>query len=228
MYHAALEASIELARIDGRYESFSGSPTSEGLLQFDLAGASKSFTWHYDWDTMRRLVRQTGLRNSLLLAPMPTATTSQVLGNNECFEPYTTNLYLRRTLAGEFVVVNRHLVRALQKIGMWNEDTKNEIIRYSGSIQNIPNIPMNLKRMFKTSWEISQKVLIDQARDRGYFICQTQSLNLFVESPTLAKLSSIHMYTWKQGLKTGMYYLRTRPKASAIQVTLEPCSACSA
>lgn len=228
IYHAALEASVELARIDGRYESFSGSPASEGLLQFDLAGASKSFTWHYDWDAMRRLVRQTGLRNSLLVAPMPTATTSQVLGNNECFEPYTTNLYLRRTLAGEFVVVNRHLVKALQKLGLWNEDTKNEIVRNNGSVQNIPNIPTNLKKLFKTAWELSQKILIDQARNRGYFVCQTQSLNLFVESPTLAKLSSIHMYTWKQGLKTGMYYLRTRPKASAIQVTIEPCSACSA
>jgi ribonucleoside-diphosphate reductase alpha subunit len=214
IYHAALEASVELARTDGRYDSFSGSPASEGLLQFDLAGSSKEFKWHYDWDHMRRAVRMTGLRNSLLVAPMPTATTSQVLGNNECFEPYTTNLYLRRTIAGEFVVVNRHLVRALQKIGMWNDDTKNEIIRHNGSIQNIAKIPMKIKKLFKTSWELSQKVLIDQARDRGYFVCQTQSLNLFMESPTLAKLSSMHMYGWKQGLKTGMYYLRTRPKAA--------------
>lgn len=233
MYHAALEASVELARIDGRYDSFSGSPASEGLLQFDLAGASKKFNWHYDWEHMRRVVRQTGLRNSLLIAPMPTATTSQVLGNNECFEPYTSNLYLRRTIAGEFVVVNRHLVRALQKIGMWNEDTKNEIIRQNGSIQNIQKIPMTIKKLFKTAWELSQKVLIDQARDRGYFVCQTQSLNLFMESPTIAKLSSMHMYAWKQGLKTGMYYLRTRPKAAPIQVTLEPeqqpaCVSCGA
>jgi ribonucleotide reductase alpha subunit len=228
IYHGALEMSIELAYVEGRYESFSGSPASEGLLQFDLAGASKNFTWHYDWDYMRRRVRQTGLRNSLLVAPMPTATTSQVLGNNECFEPYTTNLYLRRTLAGEFVVVNRHLVRELQKLNMWNEDTKNEIIRHNGSVKNIPGIPENLKNLFKTSWELSQKVLIDQSRDRGYFVCQTQSLNLFVESPTLAKLSSMHMYAWKQGLKTGMYYLRTRPRAAPIQVTLEPeCAACS-
>lgn len=233
MYHAALEASVELARIDGRYDSFSGSPASEGLLQFDLAGASKKFNWHYDWEHMRRAVRQTGLRNSLLIAPMPTATTSQVLGNNECFEPYTSNLYLRRTIAGEFVVVNRHLVRALQNIGMWNEDTKNEIIRQNGSIQNIQKIPMTIKKLFKTAWELSQKVLIDQARDRGYFVCQTQSLNLFMESPTIAKLSSMHMYAWKQGLKTGMYYLRTRPKAAPIQVTLEPeqqpaCVSCGA
>lgn len=230
IYHGALEMSIELARVEGRYESFSGSPSSEGLLQFDLAGASKSFTWHYDWDLMRRRVRQTGLRNSLLVAPMPTATTSQVLGNNECFEPYTTNLYLRRTLAGEFIVVNKHLVRYLQKQGMWNENVKNEIIRQNGSIQNIANVPMYIKKLFKTSWELSQKVLIDQSRDRGYFVCQTQSLNLFVESPTLAKLSSMHMYAWKQGLKTGMYYLRTRPKAAPIQVTLEPssCVSCGA
>ncbi len=229
IYHAALEASTELAREYGRYESFSGSPSWEGLLQFDLAGASKSFDWNYDWDDMRRRVRQTGLRNSLLIAPMPTATTSQVLGNNECFEPYTSNLYLRRTIAGEFVVVNKHLVRALQKLGLWNEDMKNEIIRHNGSVQNIHKVPMKLKRLFKTAWELSQKVLIDQARDRGYFVCQTQSLNLFVESPTIAKLSSMHMYAWKQGLKTGMYYLRTRPKAAAIQVTLEPeCVSCSA
>jgi ribonucleoside-diphosphate reductase alpha subunit len=228
VYHAALEASVELAREHGRYESFSGSPACEGLLQFDLAGASTKFEWHYDWDTTRRQVRQTGLRNSLLIAPMPTATTSQVLGNNECFEPYTSNLYLRRTIAGEFVVVNRHLVRALQKLGMWNEDMKNEIIRDNGSVQNIQKVPMKLKGLFKTAWELSQKVLIDQARDRGYFVCQTQSLNLFVESPTIAKLSSMHMYGWKEGLKTGMYYLRTRPKAAPIQVTLEPvCAACS-
>lgn len=228
IYHAALEASVELAREDGCYRSFSGSPAFEGLLQFDLAGASKSFDWHYDWDDMRRLVRQTGLRNSLLVAPMPTATTSQVLGNNECFEPYTSNLYLRRTIAGEFVVVNKHLVRMLQKLGLWNDDMKNEIIRHNGSVQTIHTIPDHVKKLFKTSWELSQKVLIDQARDRGYFVCQTQSLNLFVESPTIAKLSSMHMYAWKQGLKTGMYYLRTRPKAAPIQVTLEPvCVSCS-
>lgn len=230
IYHAALEASVELARKDGRYESFSGSPASEGLLQFDLAGASKQFKWHYDWDYMRRAVRMTGLRNSLLIAPMPTATTSQVLGNNECFEPYTTNLYLRRTLAGEFVIVNKHLVRCLQKLGLWSDDMKNEIIRHNGSIQHIPGIPIEEKRLFKTAWELSQKVLIDQSRDRGYFICQTQSLNLFMESPTIAKLSSMHMYSWKQGLKTGMYYLRTRPKAAPIQVTIEPeqCVSCGA
>ena len=228
VYHGALEASVELARTEGRYETFAGSPASEGRLQFDLAGASTQFTWHYDWEQMRRTVRQTGLRNSLLIAPMPTATTSQVLGNNECFEPYTTNLYLRRTLAGEFVVVNRHLVKKLQELGLWSPETKDEIIRHNGSVQNISKVPVELKKLFKTAWELSQKVLIDQARDRGYFICQTQSMNLFVESPTLAKLSSMHMYSWKQGLKTGLYYLRTRPKAAPIQVTLEPCVSCSA
>lgn len=229
IYHAALESSSELAQRDGCYRSFSGSPAFEGLLQFDLAGASRKFDWHYDWEHMKRTVKMTGLRNSLLVAPMPTATTSQVLGNNECFEPYTTNLYLRRTLAGEFVVVNKHLVRSLQKLGLWNSDLKDEIIRNNGSVQAISKVPNEIKKMFKTAWEISQKVLIDQARDRGYFVCQTQSLNLFVESPTLAKLSSMHMYAWKQGLKTGMYYLRTRPKAAPIQVTLEPvCVSCSA
>ena len=230
IYHAALEASVELARKDGRYRTFSGSPACEGLLQFHLAGAEKSFTWHYDWDYMSRAVRMTGLRNSLLVAPMPTATTSQVLGNNECFEPYTTNIYLRRTIAGEFVVVNKHLVKKLQSLCLWNEDMKNEIIRHNGSIQNIDIIPDEIKKLFKTSWEISQRVLIDQARDRGYFVCQTQSLNLFMESPTIAKLSSMHMYAWKQGLKTGMYYLRTRPRAAPIKVTLEPeaCMSCGA
>ena len=227
IYHAALEASVELSRRDGCYLSFSDSPAFEGLLQFDLAGASKSFDWHYDWDYMRRCVRNTGLRNSLLLAPMPTATTSQVLGNNECFEPYTSNLYLRRTIAGEFVVVNKHLVKKLQELGLWDNDMKNEIIRHNGSVQKIQKIPDEIKRLFKTAWEISQKVLIDQARDRGYFVCQSQSLNLFMESPTLAKLSSMHMYGWKQGLKTGMYYLRTRPKAAPIQVTLDPANACT-
>jgi ribonucleotide reductase alpha subunit len=222
IYHGALEKSVELARLHGHYESFPGSPASEGLLQFDLAGAK--FDWHYDWNTMRTIVRHTGLRNSLLVAPMPTATTSQVLGNNECFEPYTTNLYLRRTLAGEFVVVNRHLVHILSERGIWSQEMKDRIIRSNGSIQDIPEIPETIKELFKTAWEISPRTIMNQARDRGYFICQSQSMNLFVESPTIAKLSSIHMYGWKQGLKTGMYYLRTRPKAAPIQVTLEPTS----
>lgn len=236
VYHGALEASLELSKEHGPYATFDGSPTSHGLLQFDLAGSSNSFVSHYDWDEMRKNVTLYGIRNSLLLAPMPTATTSQVLGNNECFEPYTTNLYLRRTLAGEFVVVNKHLVKSLQEINLWSTEMKDAIILHNGSVQNIPNVPDQLKNIYKTAWEISQKVLIDQSRDRGLFICQSQSMNLFVESPSIAKLSSIHMYAWKQGLKTGMYYLRTRPKANPIQVTLDPtvckfepgCKSCGA
>ena len=222
IYHGALERSVELAREHGVYASFVGSPASEGLLQFDLAGRAPDNS-RYNWDEMRTKVRQTGLRNSLLLAPMPTATTSQVLGNNECFEPYTTNIYLRRTLAGEFVVVNKHLIKALGDA--WTPQMKNKIIEYGGSIQNIPDISNDIKKVFKTSWELSQKVIIEQARDRGAFICQSQSMNLFVEDPSIAKMSSIHMYTWKQGLKTGMYYLRTRPKAKPIQVTV-PVEVC--
>jgi len=217
IYHGAIERSVELAREQGVYSSFVGSPASEGLLQFDLAGRVPDNS-RYNWDEMRRQVRQTGLRNSLLIAPMPTATTSQVLGNNECFEPYTTNIYLRRTLAGEFVVINKHLIKALGD--SWTPVMKNKIIEHGGSIQNIPEISDSIKSIFKTSWELSQKVIIDQARDRGAYICQSQSMNLFVEDPTIAKMSSIHMYTWKQGLKTGMYYLRTRPKAKPIQVTV--------
>ncbi len=228
MYHAALEASVELSEKCGPYETFPGSPASDGKLQFDLADTSSKFAWHFDWDAMRTKVKTTGLRNSLLVAPMPTATTSQVLGNNECFEPYTTNLYLRRTLAGEFVVVNKHLVKRLQELGLWSLTMKDAIIEHNGSVQNIKEVPDDLKNLFKTAWELSQKVIIDQARDRGYFVCQSQSMNLFVESPSIAKLSSMHMYAWKQGLKTGMYYLRTRPKASPIQVTIEPAAAAAA
>jgi ribonucleotide reductase alpha subunit len=183
----------------------------------------------YDWSSMRRSVQQHGLRNSLLVAPMPTASTSQILGNNECIEPYTTNIYLRRTLAGEFVVVNKHLVKSLQNLGLWSKDMKNLMIKHGGSIQQIPGIPDSVKKLYKTVWEIKQKVLIDMARDRGRFIDQSQSLNLFMESPTASKLSSMHMYAWEQGLKTGMYYLRSKAKARPIQVTLEPsCQMCSA
>lgn len=230
IYHGALEQSMELAKKDGHYSSFregplGPSPASEGLLQFDLAGVVPGNN-RYDWDHMKKKIRQTGLRNSLLLAPMPTATTSQVLGNNECFEPYTTNIYLRRTLAGEFTVVNNHLVRDLQKLGLWTSQMKNAIIEQGGSVQGIKEIPDHLKSIYKTVWEISQKVIIEQARDRGAFVCQSQSMNLFVEDPSVAKLSSMHMYAWKQGLKTGMYYLRTRPKVKPIQVTIEPQTQC--
>jgi len=218
IYYAALEASSELARVHGPYESYAGSPASQGFLQFDLAGAT--FEPHHDWDALRQKIKTNGLYNSLLIAPMPTATTSQVLGNNECFEPYTTNIYIRRTLAGEFTIVNKHLVQDLQDIGLWSENMKNAIIRNGGSVQDISGLPQRLKDLYKTAWEISPRVLIDMARDRGIFVCQSQSMNLYVEDTS--KLSSIHMYGWKQGLKTGSYYIHTRPKASAIQVTIEP------
>jgi ribonucleotide reductase alpha subunit len=182
------------------------------------------------YDELKERIKIYGLRNSLLVAPMPTASTSQILGNNECFEPFTSNLYLRRTLAGEFVMINKHLVKDLQRIGEWNKETKDQIIRDGGSVQGL-NIPDKLKTIYRTVWEIPQKSLIDMAADRGPFIDQSQSMNLFVEDPSVAKLSSIHMYTWNKGLKTGMYYLRTRPKAKPIQVTLDVCpigcSSCS-
>lgn len=228
MYHAALEASCELAEVDGAYETFGGSPFSQGILQFDMWDREPIFSGRYDWDAMREKVRK-GTRNSLLLAPMPTASTSQILGNNECFEPYTTNIYLRRTLAGEFVVVNKHLVKDLQALGLWSKEMKDLMIKAGGSVQNITDIPQDIKDLYKTVWEISQKVIIDMAADRGVFVDQSQSMNLFVENPTLSKLSSMHMYGWKSGLKTGMYYLRSKAKARPIQFSLEAeCTACSA
>ena len=229
MYHAALEASSELAEIEGSYESFEGSPASQGILQPDMWDGETKFSGRYDWDAMRERVKTKGLRNSLLLAPMPTASTAQILGNNECFEPYTTNIYLRRTLAGEFVVVNRHLVEDLKKVGLWSKEMKDLMVKAGGSVQNIVDIPDDIKQLYKTVWEISQKCIIDMAADRGRFIDQSQSMNLFMESPTLSKLSSMHMYAWKSGLKTGMYYLRSKAKARPIQFSLEPeCVACSA
>jgi ribonucleoside-diphosphate reductase alpha subunit len=229
MYHAALEASSELAEVDGSYESFEGSPASQGILQPDMWEGETKFSGRYDWDAMRERVKSKGLRNSLLMAPMPTASTAQILGNNECFEPYTTNIYLRRTLAGEFVVVNKHLVDDLKKVGLWSKEMKDLMVKAGGSIQNIVDIPDDIKNLYKTVWEISQKCIIDMAADRGRFIDQSQSMNLFMESPTLSKLSSMHMYAWKSGLKTGMYYLRSKAKARPIQFSLEPdCVACSA
>ena len=227
MYHAALEASSELAEVDGSYETFEGSPTSQGVLQFDMwAGETKL---NYDWDALKERVKTKGLRNSLLMAPMPTASTAQILGNNECFEPYTTNIYLRRTLAGEFVVVNKHLVDDLKKIGLWSKEMKDLMVKAGGSIQTIVDIPDDIKKLYRTVWEIKMKDVIDMAADRGRFIDQSQSMNLFMESPTMSKLSSMHMYAWKQGLKTGMYYLRSKAKARPIQFSLEPdCVACSA
>ena len=229
MYHASLEASSELAEIDGSYESFEGSPASQGILQQDMWEGDTKFSGLYDWDAMRERVKTKGLRNSLLMAPMPTASTAQILGNNECFEPYTTNIYLRRTLAGEFVVVNKHLVDDLKKIGLWSKDMKDLMVKAGGSIQTITDIPDNIKNLYKTVWEISQKCIIDMAADRGRFIDQSQSMNLFMESPTLSKMSSMHMYAWKSGLKTGMYYLRSKAKARPIQFSLEAeCTSCSA
>ena len=179
----------------------------------------------YDWKLLKSEIKNYGLRNSLLVGPMPTASTAQILGNNEAFEPYTTNIYLRRTLAGEFVMVNKHLVKDLQRLGKWNVNVKNEMIRSGGSVQSL-DIPDNLKNIYRTAWEIPQKSLIDMSADRGAFVDQSQSLNIFMEDPSIAKLSSMHMYGWKKGLKTGMYYLRTRPKAKPIQVTV-PVTACS-
>ena len=229
MYHAALEASSELAEVEGSYESFEGSPASQGILQPDMWEGDTKFSDRYDWGGMRERVKTKGLRNSLLMAPMPTASTAQILGNNECFEPYTTNIYLRRTLAGEFVVVNKHLVDDLKKVGLWSKEMKDLMVKAGGSIQNIVDIPEDIKKLYKTVWEISQKCIIDMAVDRGRFIDQSQSMNLFMESPTMSKLSSMHMYAWKSGLKTGMYYLRSKAKARPIQFSLEPdCVACSA
>jgi len=228
IYHASLESSYELAEMYGPYESFKGSPFSKGILQFDMWDRDPKFSGRYDWNAMRELVKK-GTMNSLLLAPMPTASTSQILGNNECFEPYTTNIYLRRTLAGEFVVVNKHLVNDLKERGLWSKEMKDLMVKANGSVQNIIDIPDDLKELYKTVWEMSQKTIIDMAADRAVYIDQSQSMNLFVESPTISKLSSMHMYAWKTGLKTGMYYLRSKAKSRPIQFSLEAeCSMCSA
>ena len=216
IYHAALTESCELAKEEGPYETFKGSPASEGILQQDMWGKETNEFWN----EIREKIKTHGLRNSLLVAPMPTASTAQIMGNNEAFEPYTTNIYLRRTLAGEFVMVNKHLIKDLQKLNLWNPQIKNEIIRNGGSVSQIDGIPLNLKHIYRTIWEIPQKSIIDMAADRGAYIDQSQSLNIFMENPTMAKLSSMHMYGWKKGLKTGMYYLRTRAKARAQQVTV--------
>jgi ribonucleoside-diphosphate reductase alpha chain/ribonucleoside-diphosphate reductase subunit M1 len=217
IYFAALEESCLLAKEEGPYETFKGSPAHNKQLQFDLWGITR-----HGFDSLKDDIVKWGLRNSLLVAPMPTASTAQILGNNECFEPYTTNLYLRRTLAGEFVMINKHLVKDLRQINMWNKDIKDNIIANGGSIQQIENIPDKIKEIYRTAWEISPKSIVEMARDRGAYIDQSQSMNLFVENVSTSKLSSIHMYTWKLGLKTGMYYLRTRPKAKPVQFTLDP------
>ena len=230
IYHASLESSCELSDEQGPYSSFSGSPISNGILQFDMweTEAEIPHSGMYDWEAMRERVKK-GVRNSLLVAPMPTASTAQILGNNECFEPYTTNIYLRRTLAGEFVVVNQHLVTDLKKLGLWSKKMKDLMVKSGGSIQSITDIPDDIKKLYRTVWEIKMKDVIDMAAQRGRYIDQSQSMNLFMESPTLSKISSMHMYAHKKGLKTGMYYLRSQAKARPIQVSLEPdCVACSA
>lgn len=219
IYYAAMTASKDLAKVDGPYETFAGSPVSKGIFQFDMWGVKPSNRW--EWDILKEEVKQYGVRNSLLLAPMPTASTSQILGNNECFEPYTSNIYSRRVLSGEFIIVNKHLLKDLVKLGIWNDKLKSKIIAANGSVQGIAEIPDNIKALYKTVWEISQKVIINMAADRGAYICQSQSLNLFVQDANFAKLSSMHFYGWKAGLKTGMYYLRTKAAADAIKFTVE-------
>ncbi len=219
IYFAALTESCELAKEQGPYETFAGSPASEGRLQFDLWNVQPSDRW--DWDALKANIRQYGLRNSLLVAPMPTASTSQILGNNECFEPYTSNIYSRRTLSGEFLVVNKHLLKDLVGLGLWSDEMKERIIAANGSIQHIEEIPEELKALYKTVWEISQKTIIDLAADRGAFICQSQSMNLFLKSPSAAQLTSMHFYAWKKGLKTGMYYLRSQAAVDPIKFTID-------
>jgi len=211
-------------KYSGAYSSFNGCPLSQGKFQFDLWDENHILSEEFRdrWEKLRKDVMKYGTRNSLLMAPMPTASTSQILGNNECFEPFTSNIYLRRTLAGEFVVINRHLIRNLLDINLWNLDMKNRILKDNGSVQNIPEIPDNLKQIYKTTWEISNKAIIDMASDRGKFICQSQSMNLFIDKPDFSKLSSMHFYSWGKGLKTGIYYLRTKPVAAAQQFTIEP------
>lgn len=219
IYYAAVTASKDLAKAEGPYSTFEGSPISKGIFQFDLWGVTPTERW--EWDVLREEVMQYGVRNSLLIAPMPTASTAQILGNNECFEPYTSNIYTRRVLSGEFVVVNKHLLKDLVELGLWNSQMKNQLMASNGSIQHIDAIPQHIKALYKTAWEISQKVIIDQAADRGAYICQSQSLNLFMENPNFAKLTSMHFYGWKAGLKTGMYYLRTKAATDAIKFTLD-------
>jgi ribonucleoside-diphosphate reductase alpha chain len=219
IYFAAMTASKDLSKELGPYETFEGSPASRGIFQFDMWGVEPGDRWN--WSELKEEVKRYGLRNSLLIAPMPTASTSQILGNNECFEPYTSNIYTRRVLSGEFIVVNKHLLKDLIEAKLWNNDMKNRIIAANGSIQHIDEIPARLRELYKTVWEIKQRNIIDMAADRGAFICQSQSLNLFIESPTISKLTSMHFYAWKKGLKTGMYYLRTQAATQAVQFTVE-------
>ncbi|MEQ8580228.1 MAG: ribonucleoside-diphosphate reductase subunit alpha [Marinoscillum sp.] len=224
IYYAAMETSMELAQKEGPYETFKGSPVSKGIFQFDMWGVTPD-SGRWDWYDLKQKVRKHGVRNSLLLAPMPTASTSQILGNNECFEPYTSNIYTRRTLSGEFIVVNKHLMTDLINLGLWDDRMKNRIMTANGSVQGIPEIPEEIRERYKTVWEISQKSIIDMSADRGAFICQSQSLNIHLLDANFGKMTSMHFYAWKKGLKTGMYYLRTKAATDAIKFTIEKESA---
>lgn len=219
IYHGALTASSDLAKEHGTYETYEGSPVSQGILQYDMWDRTPTDLW--DWDTLKGKIAQTGVRNSLLVAPMPTASTSQILGFNECFEPYTSNIYSRRVLAGEFQVVNPWLLKDLVDLGLWSDNMKNRIIAEGGSVQNIPNIPADIKALYKTVWEISQRSILQMAADRGAYIDQSQSLNIHMKEPTMGKITSMHFAGWKMGLKTGMYYLRTMAASAPIQFTVD-------
>jgi ribonucleoside-diphosphate reductase alpha chain len=219
IYFASMSASKDLAKVEGPYETIKGSPVSKGIFQFDMWGVTPSNRW--EWDILKEEVKKHGVRNSLLLAPMPTASTAQILGNNECFEPYTSNIYTRRVLSGEFIIVNKHLLKDLVREGLWTKDMRQKIMTANGSVQNINEVPQRLKDLYKTAWEISQKAIIDQAADRGAYICQSQSLNIFMENANFGKLTSMHFYGWEKGLKTGMYYLRTKAATDAIKFTVE-------
>ena len=219
IYFASMTASKDLAKVEGPYQTIAGSPVSKGVFQFDMWGVTPTNRW--EWDLLKEEVKKHGVRNSLLLAPMPTASTAQILGNNECFEPYTSNIYTRRVLSGEFIIVNKHLLKDLVKAGLWNKDMRQKIMAANGSIQNIQEIPQQLKDLYKTAWEISQKAIIEQAADRGAYICQSQSLNIFMENANFGKLTSMHFYGWEKGLKTGMYYLRTKAATDAIKFTVD-------
>ena len=222
IYFASLTSSCEIAKTEGAYQSYEGSPISQGIFQFNMWGAKEEeLSGRWAWHELRAMIKEYGVRNSLLLAPMPTASTSQILGNNECFEPYTSNIYTRRVLSGEFVVVNKHLLLDLVQLGLWNDEMKNEIIKANGSIQHIDTIPDNIKAIYKTVWEIKMKDIIDMSADRGRFIDQSQSLNLFIDQPNSGKITSMHFYAWEKGLKTGMYYLRTKAATQAIQFTVQ-------
>lgn len=222
IYYASMTASKDLAKVDGPYETIKGSPVSKGIFQFDMWGVTPTSRW--EWDVLKEEVIKHGVRNSLLLAPMPTASTAQILGNNECFEPYTSNIYTRRVLSGEFIIVNKHLLKDLVKEGLWNKDMRQKIMVANGSVQNISEVPQRLKDLYKTAWEISQKAIIEQAADRGAYICQSQSLNIFMENANFGKLTSMHFYGWEKGLKTGMYYLRTKAATDAIKFTIDKTS----